>query len=87
MSEKTKIYIYNKNGQMIKEYFENDFIIAFNEIVSNNIKNESDKWNLIYGFEFPPEGLIWKNGEWINDKKKFFDITRYDIKNFFKDFI
>ena len=69
MEKQLKIFIYNKNGQIIKEYFYSDFIYVFNEVLDHNIEYEDDEWNLINGFEFPPKGLLWDQNikDWIEN--------------------
>ena len=76
-----KIYIYNQNGEKIKEDKYSNLIWFLNEVVDHNLVYEEDKWNIIYGFEFPPYYLKWDNEEkdWIENKGK----NLLDKKNFF----
>jgi hypothetical protein len=69
-----KIFIYNKKGELIKEYLYNEAINVLNEIIDHNIEQEDDQWNAINGFEFPPMGLTWnvKDQEWKQIKIKDF---------------
>jgi hypothetical protein len=85
--EKIKIFIYNKKGELIKKYFYNDFIYAFNEIIDHNIKYKNDEWNLINGLEFPPFGLIWNDEKknWSKKDNQIFKTNKFEnLIDFFK---
>ena len=73
MSERLKVFIYDKKAKLIKEYFYADFIYAINEVMSHNIENEDDKWNLICDTIFPPKALMWDNmiEDWVEDRSFF----------------
>ena len=83
--EKLKVFIYNMEGTLIKEYFYNDFIYAFNEILNHNIENEEEQLNLISDFVFPPIGLLWhkESKNWIKSDKKYLN-KNTDMLRFFK---
>lgn len=83
-----KIFIYNKNGNKIKEYFYNDFIYVFNEVLDHNIEYEEDEWNMIHGFEFPPKGLLWDDNikDWIEDHNEPLILKKNKIMNPIKFF-
>jgi hypothetical protein len=81
------IFIYNDNGELIKEYFFSDFVETFNIIISHNMENKNEKWNLINGYEFPPHGLIWNNSEknWSKKNNEIFKSNNFsNLIDFFK---
>jgi len=61
-----KIFIHNKNGELVKEHFYDELVNVFNQIIDHNIEDEDDEWNIINGFQFPPKGLFWhvKEQKW-----------------------
>ena len=83
--EKLKIFIYNLDGEKIKEYFYSDFIYAFNEVLAYNFKEEENKWNLIIDFNFPPVGLKWNDQDknWEKDLKTKYLNKNIDLTRFF----
>ena len=83
MNDFLKIFVYNKNGEKIKEDLYSNFIFIFNEVLDHNIEYEEDEWNIIHGFSFPPEDLIWDNTnkEWIEKEKGNFKIKKNNIFN------
>jgi hypothetical protein len=84
MTEELKIFIYNKKGEKVKEYFYSDFVYAFNEILSYNIENEDDQLNLICDFSFPPTNLLWNNElkNWTKKDKKYLNQNIDLLKHF-----
>lgn len=83
-----KIFIYDKNGQKIKEYFYSDFIYVFNEVLDHNIEYEEDEWNLINGFEFPPKGLLWDQNlsDWTEDPNEQYILKKNKAANLIRFF-
>lgn len=80
-----KVFIYNLKGILVKEYFYNDFVYAFNETLNHNIENEDDQLNIICDFVFPPKGLLWNEEfkNWVKDDKKYLN-KNIDMLRFFK---
>ena len=83
--ERLKIFIYDKNCKIIKQYFYSDFVYCFNELFNHNIDFEDDQWNMIIDFYFPPEGLLWdsKIKDWIQDEDKKYVNKKIDLIRFF----
>lgn len=83
--EKLKIFIYDLECNLIKEYFYSDFIYAFNEVLSHNFEEEDNQWNLIVDFIFPPIGLKWNNKDknWEKELKKKYLNKNIDLMRFF----
>jgi hypothetical protein len=83
-----KIFIYDKNGKKIKEYFYSDFIYVFNEVLDHNIEYEEDEWNLINGFEFPPKGLLWDPNlsDWVENPNEPYILKKNRTANLIRFF-
>jgi len=81
-----KIFIYDKNGNIVSENDYSSFIKVLLDTIDHNIQYENDQWNVIHGFEFPPKGLIWNNNlkEWENNN---YNIIKNDqLTSFIKSF-
>ena len=87
-NKQLKIFIYDKNGKIIKEYFYSDFIYVFNEVLDHNIEYEEDQWNMIHDFEFPPKGLLWDDNlkDWIENQNEQFILKKNKLMNHMKFF-
>lgn len=62
-----KIFVYNTNGELIKEDFYSSFLDVYDYVLNHNTSNSGDPYNIYPGTEFPPRGYKWSKdkGDWI----------------------
>jgi hypothetical protein len=62
-----KVFVYNTQGEKIKEEFYSSFLNIYDFVLNHNTSNPNDPYNIYPGTEFPPKGYKWSNdkGDWV----------------------
>jgi hypothetical protein len=62
-----KVFIYDANGEKVKEELYADFLSAYDFVLSHNSSNPDNPYNIYPGTQFPPKGYKWskEKSDWV----------------------